>query len=51
MEKMKKLKSNGITVVDFFCGAGIGAIGTELAGFETIFAFDNNKNAVQTYNL
>lgn len=50
MEEMKKLKPNGMTVVDFFCGAGIGAIGTELAGFETIFAFDNNKNAVQTYN-
>lgn len=50
MEKMKQLPNNGLTVVDFFCGAGIGAVGTELAGFETIFAFDNNKNAVNTYN-
>lgn len=50
MEKMKKQKTNGITVVDFFCGAGIGAIGTEIAGFETIFAFDNNKHAVRSYN-
>lgn len=47
---MVKLPSNGMTVVDFFCGAGVGAIGTELAGFETIFAFDNNKHAVRTYN-
>ncbi len=50
MEKMKQLPSNGLTVVDFFCGAGVGAVGTEMAGFETIFAFDNNKNAVNTYN-
>lgn len=50
MEEMKKLKSNGFSVVDFFCGAGIGAIGTEFAGFNTVFAFDNNKNAVKTYN-
>lgn len=50
MEKLKKLKKNGFTVVDFFCGAGIGAIGTEYAGFQTIFAFDNNKHAVKTYN-
>lgn len=50
MEKIKKLKSNGYTVVDFFCGAGIGAIGTEYAGFKTIFAFDNNKHAVKAYN-
>lgn len=50
MEKMKKLKNNGLTVVDFFCGAGIGAIGTEYAGFNTLFAFDNNKHAVNTYN-
>lgn len=50
MEKMKKLKSNGFTVVDFFCGGGIGAVGTEYAGFDTIFAFDNNKHAVRSYN-
>lgn len=50
MEKMKQRPNNGLTVVDFFCGAGIGAVGTEMAGFETIFAFDNNKHAVNTYN-
>lgn len=50
MEKMVKLKKNGLTVVDFFCGAGIGAVGTELAGFETIFAFDKEQYAVDSYN-
>lgn len=50
MEKMKKLKKNGLTVVDFFCGAGIGAVGIEKAGYETLFAFDNNKHAIKAYN-
>lgn len=50
MEQMKQLKKNGLTVVDFFCGAGIGAVGIELAGFETVFAFDNNKHAIKAYN-
>lgn len=50
MEYIKQLKDNKMTVVDFFCGAGIGAIGTEYAGFDTLFAFDNNKHAVNTYN-
>lgn len=48
--KIKKLPKNNLTIVDFFCGAGIGAIGAELAGFKTIFAFDNNKHAVATFN-
>ena len=50
MEKMEKMEKNGLTVIDFFCGAGIGAVGIEYAGFETLFAFDNNKHAVDTYN-
>ena len=44
MEKMKKLKSNGFTVVDFFCGGGIGAVGTEYAGFNTIFHIINKSS-------
>lgn len=39
------------TVGDFYCGAGIGAIGSKYAGFKTLYAFDNNKHAVETYNL
>lgn len=33
-----------------FCGAGIGAVGAKQAGFKSIWAFDFNKYAVQTYN-
>lgn len=49
-ETMTQLPKNGLTVVDFYCGAGVGGIGTEYAGFETIFAFDNNKHAVRNFN-
>jgi len=47
---MEKLESNGLTVVDFFCGAGIGAVGFKLAGFNIIDAFDNKDYAVNSYN-
>lgn len=50
MEQMIKLNKNGLTVLDCFCGAGVGAIGAEYAGFETIYAFDNNKHAVRNFN-
>lgn len=50
MEKMIQKDKNGLTVVDFFCGAGIGAVGIKYAGYETVFAFDNNKHAINTYN-
>ncbi len=50
MEELQKLKNNGLTVVDCYCGAGVGGIGTEYAGFNTIFAFDNNKHAVRNFN-
>lgn len=39
-----------LTAIDFFCGAGIGALGFERAGIKTIQAFDNKKYAVDTYN-
>lgn len=45
MENKQKL-----TVIDLFCGGGLGAIGVKLAGFEIIKAIDNNKYAVDTYN-
>jgi len=37
--------------IDFFCGAGVGAIGFKQAGFEIIDAVDNNPYAVRAYNL
>lgn len=44
-------KSNGLTLVDVFCGAGVGAFGFKKAGFEIIDAIDNKQYAVDTYNL
>lgn len=46
-----QLESNGLTAVDLFCGAGIGAYGIKRAGYNILWAVDNDKNAVQTYNL
>lgn len=51
MFEMKKIKNNGLTIVDFFCGAGIGAYGIKQAGFKTIFAFDYSKHAVNSYKF
>lgn len=39
-----------ITIGELFCGAGIGAIGAHKAGLETLYAYDNMKYAVDTYN-
>lgn len=47
---MEQLKQNGLTVLDTFCGAGIGACGMLLAGFDTVYAFDIKDYAVKTYN-
>lgn len=41
---------NKITVVDLFCGGGIGAIGILKSGCKIIYAIDINKYAVETYN-
>lgn len=41
---------NGLTLIDFFCGAGIGAVGFKDAGYEIIDAFDIKDYAVNTYN-
>jgi len=45
-----QLQQNNISMVDMFCGAGIGAIGFKKAGFNIIDAFDIKKYAVDTYN-
>ena len=47
---MRQLASNNLTMVDMFCGAGIGAIGFKMAGYDIIDAFDNKDYAVKTYN-
>lgn len=47
---IKQMPANNLTMVDFFCGAGIGAYGFKKAGYEIIFAFDNVQYAVDTYN-
>lgn len=51
LEPIKQLESNGLTCVDLFCGAGIGAYGVKKAGYEMLWAVDNDKDAVRTYNL
>ena len=45
-----KKGSNGLKVVDLFCGAGVGAIGIKLAGFDIIYGIDNKDYAIETYN-
>ena len=43
--------SNELTAVDLFCGAGIGAYGIKKAGYNIIWAVDNDNDAVRTYNI
>ena len=45
------LPLNNLTAVDLFCGAGIGAYGIKHAGYNILWAVDNDKDAVRTYNL
>ena len=47
---IEQRKPNGFKVVDLFCGAGVGACGIKLAGFDIIWSIDNNKFAVEAYN-
>lgn len=47
---IKQRKKNNLTVVELFCGAGIGGYGIKKAGFDIIYALDNVKYAVDTYN-
>jgi len=39
-----------ITIGELFCGAGIGAVGSHNLGLKTVYAYDNMKYAVETYN-
>ena len=43
---MSKLK-----IIDLFSGVGGFSLGFELAGYETVFAIDFWKDAIETYNL
>ncbi|MEC4565517.1 DNA cytosine methyltransferase [Paenibacillus sp. CMAA1739] len=47
---MKQLEQNGLKMIDLFCGAGIGAVGFKLAGYDIVDALDYKKYAVDTYN-
>lgn len=47
---IKQLESNGLKVVDLFCGGGLGAVGIVRSGYDIVYAIDNNKEAVATYN-
>lgn len=41
--------ANGITVLELFCGGGLGAVGFKAAGFDIVKALDFDKNAVKAY--
>ncbi|WP_405169440.1 DNA cytosine methyltransferase [Paenibacillus sp. FSL H3-0286] len=47
---MRQQASNGLKMIDLFCGAGVGAVGFKLAGYDIVDALDNKKYAVDTYN-
>lgn len=49
--EIKQLNLNGLTAIDLFCGAGVGAYGIKHAGYNILWAVDNDKDAVSTYNL
>lgn len=51
LEPIKQLEQNGLTCVDLFCGAGIGAYGVKKAGYNILWSVDNDEDAVKTYNL
>lgn len=44
-----QLPSNGLTVLELFCGGGLGAVGFKAAGYDIIKALDFDKNAVAAY--
>ncbi|MCR1994525.1 DNA cytosine methyltransferase [Bacillus subtilis] len=41
--------ANGLTVLELFCGGGLGAIGIKAAGYKIVKALDFDKNAVKAY--
>lgn len=49
--KQRKIKNNGMNVIDLFCGAGGSSSGFRLAGFNLVGALDINKAAAKTHEL
>lgn len=49
--EIEQLPENGLTAIDLFCGAGIGAYGIKRAGFDIVYGIDNEQFAVDTYNI
>ena len=49
--KKRKIESNGLNVIDLFCGAGGSSSGFRLAGFNLVGALDVNKAAARTHIL
>lgn len=47
----RKIESNGLNVIDLFCGAGGSSSGFRLAGFNMVGALDINKAAAKTHAL
>jgi DNA-cytosine methyltransferase len=43
--------SHGLTMGEWYCGAGVGAVGFLQAGYKIDYAFDFNPYAVKTYKL
>ncbi|MEC1838087.1 DNA cytosine methyltransferase [Bacillus amyloliquefaciens] len=41
--------TNGMNVLELFCGGGLGAIGFKAAGYNIVKALDFDKNAVKAY--
>lgn len=44
-----QLNSNGFTLVELFCGGGIGGVGMKSAGYNVLAAYDFDKSAVKAY--
>ncbi|MEC1707422.1 DNA cytosine methyltransferase [Bacillus mojavensis] len=44
-----QLPANGLTVLELFCGGGLGAIGFKAVGYDIVKALDFDKNAVKAY--
>lgn len=48
---MTNRASSSVPFVDLFCGAGGLSVGFEQAGFKSVYAIDNDKDACNTYDL